>query len=214
MPHISAVLFDYGLVLSGPPAPEAWARLRELLGAEEDAFHIAYWAPRLDYDRGTLNGESYWRTVAQQLGCELREDHLDALTEADTSLWTAPNEEMIAWAGRLQDAGYRTGILSNLGDRMEAGIRGRLPWLERFAHHTFSHRLGVVKPDAAIYRHAAEGLGLRPAEILFVDDREENVAGARAAGMHAVQYLSHDQFVRDMQAQGFGALLSADPPQP
>ena len=208
MPQISAVLFDYGLVLTGPPHPPAWERMRETLQAGEDAFHAAYWAPRHDYDRGALNGISYWKTVARALGHELNTAQLDTLLAADTELWTQPNAEMIAWAAALQRAGVKTGILSNLGDAMERGVREQCSWIEDFAHHTFSHRLGMAKPEAAIYAHAAEGLATPPEEILFIDDRAENIAAARAAGMQAIQYTSHADFVAAMQRTGLGHLLS------
>jgi putative hydrolase of the HAD superfamily len=107
----------------------------------------------------------------------------------------------------LQGAGIKTGILSNLGDEMELGVRARFGWLEAFAHHTFSHRLGMAKPDAAIYRHAAEGLGVAAREILFVDDRIENVEAARGVGMVAVQYAGQEAFVGQMEGLGLGWLL-------
>ena len=90
---------------------------------------------------------------------------------------------------------------------MEAGVLGRFPALAEFTHHTFSHRLGIAKPDAAIYRHAVEGLGVPVGEILFVDDREENIRAARVAGMVAVQYIGHAAFVEEMQGMGLGWLL-------
>ena len=207
MPQVSAVLFDYGLVLSGPPHPPAWERMRRTLQASEEAFHAAYWAPRLDYDRGTLNGATYWQTVAQTLGRELTPDNLATLIAADTALWTQPNADMIAWAAALQAAGIKTGILSNLGDAMELGVRERCAWIEGFAHHTFSHQLGLAKPEAAIYAHAADGLATPPEEILFIDDRADNIAAARAAGMQAIQYTSHEDFVAAMQHAGLAHLL-------
>jgi putative hydrolase of the HAD superfamily len=82
------------------------------------------------------------------------------------------------------------------------------PWLLEFSHLTFSHRLGIAKPDAAIYLYAAKGLGVTPENVLFLDDREENVAGARAVGMMAIQYGRHDEFVKTMQREGLGGLLS------
>lgn len=48
-----------------------------------------------------------------------------------------------------------------------------------------SHQLGVRKPDAAIYREALIRLDVPAARVLFFDDLEANVAGARAAGMRA-----------------------------
>jgi putative hydrolase of the HAD superfamily len=101
----------------------------------------------------------------------------------------------------------KTGILSNIGDAMETGIRGRFLWLEAFDHHTFSHRLGIAKPDLEIYRHAVEGLGVPAGEILFIDDREENILAARTAGMVAVQYSSHGAFVQEMKRLGLEGLL-------
>ncbi len=207
-PKVSAVLFDYGLVLTGPPHPPAWAHMKTLLDASEDAFHLAYWRPRHAYDDGTLTGEEYWQAVAHELHQPSNESTVQALLEADTALWTQPNPAMIAWAAALQRAGIRTGILSNLGDRMEAGVRAQCPWLGAFHHLTFSHHLRTAKPDLAIYHHAARGLDVPTAEILFVDDREDNIAAALASGMQALRYTDHAAFKEAMQAAGLAALLT------
>lgn len=207
-PHpVEAVLFDYGLVLSGPPDPAAWAEMQHLLNATDPAFHDAYWRHRHEYDRGALNGTTYWQNVAADLAHPLTPEIHKELIAADNALWTQPNQPMIDWAARLQSAGVRTGILSNLGDAMETGILARCPWLHDFAHHTFSHRLNTAKPDPAIYAHAASGLGVPPASVLFLDDREENIRAARESGMQAIQYLNHEEFLREMQRAGHGALL-------
>jgi putative hydrolase of the HAD superfamily len=186
MPTIRAVLFDYGMVLSGAPDLEARQQMESLLSADAESFHRAYWQYRDAYDRGHLSGMTYWQAVAQELHQPLDEVTLTSLLSADTAFWSQPNQAMIDWAARLQQAGIRTGILSNIGDAMEQGLMAKFAWLADFSHHTFSYRLGIAKPDAAIYQHAADGLGVPPADILFVDDREENVIGARAAGMRAL----------------------------
>ena len=95
---------------------------------------------------------------------------------------------MIEWAARLQAAGTKTGILSNLGDHMTLGVLRCMPWLSHFDHCTFSHALKLAKPEAEIYRHAAEGLATAPEKILFVDDRADNCDAGRAAGMQVIQY--------------------------
>lgn len=211
MAKISAVLFDYGLVLTDQPDPAAWAHMQQILQTDEAAFHPAYWNPRHSYDRGDLNSQAYWNTVAEAVGRVLTAEQRHELIEADACMWTRPNQQMIDWAARLQAAGFRTGILSNLGDAMEQGVRARCPWLEDFAHHTFSHRLGIAKPEPEIYRHAAEGLGVPIDEVLFVDDREDNIEAARAVGMQAIRYLNYDAFLREMQSRGFDWLLTLSP---
>jgi putative hydrolase of the HAD superfamily len=205
--RISAVLFDYGMVLSKPPAEKDWRALERVLGVREKEFQAAYWKYRDAYDRGALRAATYWETMARDLEKPIDADVLGALIDADTVVWTRPNVEMMDWAERLNRAGIKTGILSNIGDAMELGIRGRFPALDEFSHQTFSHRLGIAKPDAAIYRHAVEGLGVPAGEILFVDDREENIEAARAEGMVAVQYLGHEGFVEEMERMELGWLL-------
>ena len=96
MPSVEAVLFDYGLVLSGPPDASAWEALKQVVHADEASFHNAYWKHRHDYDRGALNGRTYWRAVAADLNQNLSEDQLAELLAQDVKLWTQPNAAMIA----------------------------------------------------------------------------------------------------------------------
>ena len=61
--------------------------------------------------------------------------------------------------------------------------------LSRFLKWTFvSCRTGARKPSPAAYRAAIDGLGRPPADLVFVDDREENCAGARALGIEAIRF--------------------------
>ena len=206
-PHpVRAVLFDYGLVLTGPPHPQAWADMQTITGLDPSAFDRAYWAERLAYDRGKLTGRAYWAGIVEAAGRTPRSDELAALIAADTRLWTVLNQPMIDWALRLQAAGTPTGILSNLGDEMTQGVLATHAWLAGFTHRLWSHTLGIAKPEPSIYRHAAEGLGMQPAAILFVDDREDNIAGALRAGMQAIRYGEQAAFEDELDRRGLGAL--------
>jgi putative hydrolase of the HAD superfamily len=208
-PPVAAVLFDYGMVLSGPPDPQAWARLRSITGLDEDRLHAAYWKFRHDYDRGALTGRAYWQAVAADTGVTLDDAQISALSAADVDVWTSPNPPMVEWARQLQRAGIRTGILSNIGDCIAEGVRAKLPWLTGFDHCVWSHALGMAKPDPAIYVKAAEALHTPPEAILFIDDREENIRAAAALGMQTLHYTSHAAFEREMRDRGLTSLLDA-----
>ena len=199
MPLIRAVLFDFGLVLSGPPDPVAQRRMQAILRTTPPEFSAAYWRHRNDYDLGVLNGDNYWRTVGAELGHPPSDDELAQLLHADVDLWTQPNQPMIDWAVALQNAGIATGIPSNMGDAMEAGVIDRFPWLTRFFPRVFSHQVGIAKPNERIYRRAIDGAGESANAILFIDDRIENIEAARAVGLHALQYSAHDDFIRAFQ---------------
>jgi putative hydrolase of the HAD superfamily len=208
-PRIEVILFDYGMVLSAPPDPAAWARMRGISGLDEDRLHAAYWAFRHDYDRGALTAPEYWEAVAQHAGLALDTAQIDALLAADLDLWTQPNPPMIAWAGRLQRAGARTAILSNIGDAMAEGLVARLPWLAGFERCIWSYALSLAKPDPAIFVKTAEMLHTAPVGILFIDDKEENVAAAAALGIQAIQYTDYAEFEQEMRERSFTSLLDA-----
>ena len=206
--RVDAVLFDYGQVLSGPPDPAAWAVLRAVSGLDEERLHAAYWKFRHDYDRCALTGRSYWDAVAADAEVRFDDAQVDALMAADIDLWCQLNLPMVEWAVRLQRAGVRTGILSNIGDAIE-GVVARLPWLAGFDHCVWSHTMRTAKPDPAIYLKTAEALKTEVDRILFIDDRAENVAAAAKLGMQAVHYTTHVEFEREMRGRGLGWLLDA-----
>ena len=207
-PPIRAVLLDYGMVLSGPPNPEAWARMRAISTLGEEDLHREYWKHRHPYDRGTHTGRAYWQLVGKGGGLVFTPEQVAGLIDADTDLWTDLNLPMVEWARQLQAAGIPTGILSNIGDAMEEGVRRKFDWIGGFTHCTWSHTLKLAKPEATIYSHAADGLELPPENILFIDDRADNLEAARAFGMQVIQYGEHATFLEEMHAHGYADLLS------
>ncbi len=212
---IRAILFDYGMVLSGPPNPEAWSRLQTVTTLDQEQLHGGYWKHRHAYDSGHLTGQSYWRLIAAEAGLPVPTDEsLTSLYDADTDLWTDLNLPMAEWAQSLQRAGIPTGILSNIGDQMEAGVLRKHPWLASFQHLTWSHRLSTAKPDLEIYRHAANGLAQSPFNILFIDDKLENLEAARETGMQTIQYSNHEHFVAELKDRGLASLLETPPRLP
>ncbi len=83
---------------------------------------------------------------------------------------------------------YRLAILSNADMTLEERLRDGLG-----IHHLFdvvicSAVVGLAKPDAQVYRLAAERLGLPVEECVFIDDFEGNVTAAREVGMAAVHF--------------------------
>lgn len=91
----------------------------------------------------------------------------------------------------LEAAGVETALLSNVHDgewaRLfpDGGIAPDFPTLAR-AHHRFaSHLIRARKPDPRAYLHVEEQTGRAPQEIVFFDDREENVVAARERGWTA-----------------------------
>ena len=196
------MIFDYGMVLTGPPDPEAHAAMMRITGLPAGKLDPLYWADRHAFDEGKLTGEAYWRDILHQAGLTLAPSAVEELIQWDGRMWMTLNPAMLAWAAALKARGFLTAILSNIGDTTQQAMERELKWLARFDVLVWSHQLRMAKPDPAIYRYTLEKLGLQPAEALFIDDREVNVETAAALNMKALVFTTVDQLRADLIAQG------------
>ena len=195
---LRAVVFDYGMVLSGPPDPEAHAALMCITGLPLDRFESLYWADRPLYDEGKLTGIEYWQKFLRDAGLNLKPGALEELNLWDTRLWTTQNTAMLAWQRQLKKRGLLTAILSNMGDDVLANVERELEWIHRFDVLVWSYQVHMVKPNPDLYRYTLKKLGTRPEETLFLDDRAINVEAARTVGMKALEFSTVERLRADL----------------
>ncbi|MGD9890761.1 MAG: HAD family hydrolase [Dehalococcoidia bacterium] len=89
-------------------------------------------------------------------------------------------------------------VLSNTNAMHMDYIRAQLPVLDAFDAVLTSYELGMMKPEAAIYRAALSVAGVAPEEAAFFDDVLGHVEGARAAGIRGFLFTDARQFVQDL----------------
>jgi putative hydrolase of the HAD superfamily len=186
---ISALVLDYGGVLSLPQREGEVATMARRLGAPLEEFWRAYLEHRGAYDAG-LDVEEYWRRVLTSLSLvHLASPALLAeLVEDDIASWGYFREEVWDIARRFRASGGRTALLTNNIPPLMAKLRslGRLE--SHFDVVLASCELGVCKPDPAIFRTCLEVLGIPAASVLFVDDHPPNIAEASRAGMQTLLF--------------------------
>jgi HAD superfamily hydrolase (TIGR01509 family) len=73
---------------------------------------------------------------------------------------------------------------------------------EMFEVCALSFRIGAMKPSRDIYEAAAELAGVRPEEVFFIDDRQENVVAAKASGFDAVLYSTPQDLALELASRG------------
>jgi putative hydrolase of the HAD superfamily len=71
-----------------------------------------------------------------------------------------------------------------------------------FRSGVFSSRVGMIKPEAAIFAHASRVFGIEPHDTLLIDDNEANVLAARRAGWQALRFESAAQCRRSLSGAG------------
>lgn len=85
----------------------------------------------------------------------------------------------------LRAMGIRIGALSNVGVPIRSVLE-REGLVDYFDGVTLSYEVGCVKPDARIFRIAAESIGCTPASALMVGDSGKDDAGAALIGMRTL----------------------------
>ncbi|MFG2990430.1 HAD family hydrolase [Streptomyces sp. NPDC048257] len=177
------LLFDMFGVIAHHQSEEGKARLAATAGGPAEALWSAYWSQRQPYDRGDIDGSTYWKRVAEILGTSFGPKRTAELIDADLASWSAVDGEMVALIEELAAAGRRIALLSNIPEELATHYERRHAWLKHFEVCAFSCRIGHAKPEPGAYRWAYDALGTAPERILFIDDREENIEAARTAGL-------------------------------
>jgi putative hydrolase of the HAD superfamily len=191
----TALILDYGEVLSHPMRPGGMSLMASQLGVPESEMTQVYWRHRRDYDLG-LPAPDYWTLVAQELGATLDEGLLASLITIDVDSWTDYRDEMWTLAETFRQAGGRLALLSNGVSEIVARIRSDRDLAALFDAQVISFEVGLAKPEPEIYRVALEQLGAAPASTLFVDDRLENIETARELGIQTAHFTGNVHDVR------------------
>jgi putative hydrolase of the HAD superfamily len=197
---LRAVVFDYGMVLSGPPDPEAHAAMLRITRLPLDRFESLYWANRPPLDEGKLTGIAFWQMFLREAEINLEPGAVEELNNWDARLWTTQNPAMLAWQQQLKKHGLLTAILSNISDNVLASVEREFDWIHRFDVLVWSYQAHMVKPDPAIYRYTLVKLGTQPEETLFLDDKPVNVEAAREVGMRALEFSTVERMRDDLIA--------------
>jgi putative hydrolase of the HAD superfamily len=159
--------------------------LASIAGLDAKTMDALVWKYRDAYDRGAINGLEYYRTLLAGGGIVLDEPVIERMLRIDLNSWTHINPGTVQLMKDIKGAGLKLGILSNIPHDFLAFARGTLPVLGLPDVGVFSCETGSIKPEPAIYEALIAALGCKPAEIVFFDDVEKNVAGARAVGVNA-----------------------------
>jgi glucose-1-phosphatase len=152
----------------------------------------------IDYETGRLTRREFYDRVRQTTGFggsleEFGEFFADIFTEMPA---------MTALQAELRRRGFATYIFSNTNDLAIEHVRRSFPFFANFDGYIFSYEVGTMKPDPLIYEALEKLSGRRGADIVYLDDRPENVAGGAARGWRAILHETPEKTRAAMQEAG------------
>ncbi|MPZ99430.1 MAG: HAD-IA family hydrolase [Dehalococcoidia bacterium] len=188
--RFSLVVFDIGGVLV--QAGRTWVEDAERAGFTFTPSWLEQFQARAralpNRNVGAIDSDRYFVLLAEESEGVLTAD--DARRISDASL-VAEYPGIGRVFDALDAAAIKTAVLSNVNDAEwgrlfpEHGARAEFPTLLRARYRFASHIMGVRKPEAQAFDEVERATGHPGREILFLDDRTENVDAARLFGWTA-----------------------------
>lgn len=197
---IAAFAFDLGNVLVAVDHRRFCRRLAPLAGMSPEAVYAAVFQTGLEpgYDTGRLSSREFHRRLQAHF-------QLDLSYSRFSELWTeifAPLDDMEEVAAQLAQR-YPLYLLSNTNPLHFKYIETHFAGLLRhFRAFILSYREGSRKPEPQIFQALIRQVGLPPAQILFIDDKEDFVVAARSHGLSAWPFVSPGDFKEKLVAAG------------
>lgn len=198
--HIEAIIFDLGRVLVDVVISDEFRSALDWPSAEgrddgerRRVFERLY----TDFSTGRLAAEQFHRRLCRQGGLHL------AYREF-VRLWCSLVHPLAGAEQLFYEVAQclPVGLLSDTDPLHWQHVLEHYPFVGRIVNPTLSFRIGVLKPDPRAYRAAADNVGCPPPACLFIDDKPENVDGARQVGMNGVVFRGVDDLRRQLHRLG------------
>ena len=143
----------------------------------------------IDYECGRLTREEFYAQARKATGFR---GTIEEFGQAFADIFTEI-PPMIELHAELRQRGIPTYIFSNTNDLAVEHIRRNFPFFRNFDGHIYSYEVGVMKPDAGIYEALEKLAGKRGADIIYLDDRPENVTSGAARSWRAILHESPEK---------------------
>lgn len=187
----SIVVFDLGKVLVDFDYSIAARKISEHSSKSpvEVKHHLDH-SPLLHrYETGLMTRQEFYEDVRQATGFRGPLEQFSGMF-ADI-FWEIPL--MIEIQATLRRKGIPTYIFSNTNDLAVEHIRRNFPFFSNFDGYILSYEVGAMKPDGKIYEALERMAGKRGGEILYLDDRQENVDAGAARGWQVILQTDPDK---------------------
>lgn len=194
-----AVVFDWGNVIG-------FSDRSVVVNFMCDSFHFSeseFESTNIEKRKALKSGKSdidFWLEYAQKKNIRLPKDWAQKYT-AVLKESVGADPDMYVLVDQLKENGIRVGMLSNIDDRYTKLIRD-FGFYEPFEPCLLSCEMGLEKPDPKVYDLLIKTIQLDPQQIVFIDDKTENVEAAKAIGIDAILFESGSQVKEELTKRG------------
>jgi putative hydrolase of the HAD superfamily len=197
MTKIKAIGFDMGGVLVEDPSVNAIKYCADAFGVSVLVFLQEFEKYFNEFQLGKITERIIWRKLAVTFDVKMPEN---------ASLWKdaigssyKEKDDMLLLLNELKKQGYMLGLLSNTEiPTIEYLYENNNNFLKIFDVAIFSCLENYVKPSKEIFEILICKLNVFPSEIIFIDDKPENLEGVTSCQINAIQFESYNQLLSEL----------------
>lgn len=196
-PEIKAIVFDLGgVIMSGGFLPFLHHYCLKCLTPQGKKK-----IDKLEHDvnLGTITEAQFYRAIRQVFNVHLTPKQMHNYIVSKMQV----DKKLIEFIPHIKKA--KVALFTNSIGHMAIDVlhkRG-VPIRKTFDKLFVSSKIHLAKPDAQAYKFVIKNLKIHPAEALMVDDRKENIVGAKKLGMRGIVYKNAAQFKKELAKYKF-----------
>lgn len=194
---IKTLIFDLGNVIVRFDHSRIVQRIEQFCELKSDEVYSKIFASTFvhDYDHGRISSLEFYDKAKELLDLQMSFNDFSVAWNCTFDLEPILPEELI----KSLSEKYRLLILSDTNELHFEFIRENFRALNYFDDYVLSYQIGAIKPAPEIFRATIERANCLPEECFFTDDREPNVLGAEKVGINAIQFISAERFMKDLE---------------
>ena len=149
------------------------------------------------YRTGLVDTEVFWQEVKKELDIDNIEEFRQIFFDAYT-----PQQPYLDLIANIRKQGIKVAYLSNSPEDRVRYLDEKFGFISLFDFGLFSCEAHVRKPAKGIYENFLDKFDLKGEDVIYVDDKEENLIPARELGMEAVHFVGEVEMRSDLRKMG------------
>ncbi len=202
--RLPVLMFDFGNVISFFDYMIIFERFGRRLGISAEAFRTLVEKQGMarllaEFERGAMSPEAFSLAIQERAGLDIPFEEFAADWQDIFRL----NTSVASLIPGLKQSGYTLLLGSNTNALHARFYRRQFQdTLDHFDHFIYSHEVLFLKPDRGFFDACVKSAAVAAESCIFIDDVEENVDGARAAGLNGLVYRDTPQLIAELRKHG------------
>ncbi len=174
--------------------------LKRLGISEDEAKRVFLKSPEMnqEYKNGKMTDEQFWTWAKTQWGLDLPWKELPKMMIDGYDV----DEKVVDIVKELRSRGYKTAICTNNFPARISGLQKKYAFLDNFDIKVISYEVGVSKPKKEIFEQLVKKSQVEPHEIIYADDNEDALTGAKELGITTFLYEGFEKYLEQLKGVG------------